>query len=634
MKLNRRYPIGAELLSAGGAHFRVWAPSASRVALVIEGDATRAFPLEPEGNGYFSGIVALAWAGTLYRFRLDNDSTAYPDPASRFQPEGPHGPSQVIDPFAFKWSDTAWPGVKLESQVIYELHLGTFTREGTWAAAAEQLGELADLGITLVEIMPVADFPGKFGWGYDGVNLFAPCRLYGRPEDFRRFVDRAHALGVGVILDVVYNHFGPDGNYLSKFSEHYITHRHDNEWGDAINFDDPHSDPVREFFLTNARYWIDEFHLDGLRLDATHSIHDHSSDHILAAISREARQAAGKRSIVIVAEDESQRAHLVRLPEKGGYALDAVWNDDFHHASMVALTGHNEAYYSDYHGTPQEFISTLKWGYLYQGQIYSWQKKARGSPALDLLPARFVNFIQNHDQVANSGQGLRINQLCSPGRFRAMTALLLLAPSTPMLFQGQEFAASSPFLYFADHHPQLNAQVAKGRREFLAQFPSLATPEAQDAIPDPGDPATFQRCILDLSQRRVHQEIYDLHRDLLRMRREDPAFQAQRYRGIDGAVLGPHAFALRFFAQNHADRLLVVNLGRDLHLQQAPEPLLAPPISHAWEQRWSSEEVRYGGNGTPALETSEDNWRVPGEAAVILAPRRVDPPVLRGHAHG
>ena len=621
MKLNRRYPIGAELLSAGGAHFRVWAPSASRVALVIEGDATRAFPLEPEGNGYFSGIVALAWAGTLYRFRLDNDSTAYPDPASRFQPEGPHGPSQVIDPFAFKWSDTAWPGVKLESQVIYELHLGTFTREGTWAAAAEQLGELADLGITLVEIMPVADFPGKFGWGYDGVNLFAPYRLYGRPDDFRGFVDRAHALGVGVILDVVYNHFGPDGNYLSKFSEHYITHRHDNEWGDAINFDDPHSDPVREFFLTNARYWIDEFHLDGLRLDATHSIHDHSGDHLLAAISGEARRAAGRRSIVIIAEDESQRAHLVRHPEKNGYGLDAVWNDDFHHAALAAVAGYNEAYYGDYRGDAQELISTLKWGFLYQGQHARWRKQRRGTAALDLSPARFVHYLENHDQIANSGHGHRLTQLCSPGKCRAMTALLLLAPSTPLLFQGQEFGATSPFLFFADHHPKLGERVAQGRLEFLTRFPSLATPEAQAAIPDPGDASAFRRCILDFSERLVHREIYDLHRDLLRLRREDPAFRRQREHGIDGAVLGPQAFALRFFADDSLDRLLLINLGRELHLRPASEPLLAPPAGRDWAVQWSSEDKRYGGNGALDVESILMHAQLPGEAALVLMPR-------------
>ncbi|HEX5269502.1 MAG TPA: alpha-amylase family glycosyl hydrolase, partial [Gemmataceae bacterium] len=264
--VGRRLPVGAEVLSEGGTHFRVWAPRRRRAAVVLEGGAE--FPLEPEANGYFAGTVA-APAGTLYRFRLDDGDTLYPDPASRFQPDGPHGPSQVIDPAAFRWTDDKWCGVRRDGQVLYEMHVGTFTPEGTWEAAARQLPELASLGVTVIEMMPVADFPGRFGWGYDGVDLFAPCRLYGTPDDLRRFIDRAHSLGVGVILDVVYNHFGPDGNYLREFAEHYFTDRHTTEWGEPINFDDADSGPVREFFVANAGYWIDEFHFDGLRLDAT-----------------------------------------------------------------------------------------------------------------------------------------------------------------------------------------------------------------------------------------------------------------------------------------------------------------------------------------------------------------------------
>lgn len=532
-KRRRRLPIGAEVMATGGVHFRVWAPYCKQVEVVLEygpaekGQAMRV-PLEAEANGYFSGLVLPAKNGSLYRFRLGDDPALYPDPASRFQPQGPHGPSQVIDPAAFAWTDAGWPGCGREGLVLYEMHIGTYTRDGTWTAAMRELPELANLGITLLEIMPVADFAGRYGWGYDGVDLFAPTRLYGTPDDFRRFVDSAHRLGMGVILDVVYNHVGPDGNYLRRFSPDYFSNRDPTEWGDAINFDGPDNGPVREFFLANAGYWIEEFHLDGLRLDATQNVYDTSDEHILSAITRTVRAAAKTCATFIVAENEPQQTRLVRPREQGGFGVDALWNDDFHHSATVALTGRNEGYYTDYLGRPQELISAMKWGYLYQGQRYQWQKQRRGTPALDLPPARFISFIQNHDQVANSGRGQRVHQLTSPGRYRAMTALLLLGPATPMLFQGQEFAASTPFLYFADHEGALAGSVQKGRAQFLAQFPSLATPETQARLPDPCDVETFRRSQLDLTERQRHVEAYALHRDLLRLRRIDPVFGAPR----------------------------------------------------------------------------------------------------------
>jgi maltooligosyltrehalose trehalohydrolase len=495
------------------------------------------------------------------------------------------------------------------------MHVGTFTPEGTWEAASRELPELARLGITVIEMMPIAEFPGRFGWGYDGVDLFAPCHLYGEPDDLRRFLDRAHAAGLGVILDVVYNHFGPDGNYLRQYADAYFTDRYENDWGDAIDFE---PGPVREFFFANAGYWTDEFHFDGLRLDATQDIHDASDDHILAAIGRRAREAARGRSIYLVAENEPQETRLVR-----GFGLDALWNDDFHHTAIVALTGRNEAYYTDYLGTAQELVSAVKYGYLYQGQRYSWQKKRRGAPGLDLPPPAFVSYIQNHDQIANSGRGARCHLLSSPGRFRAMTTLLLLAPATPMLFQGQEFCASAPFLYFADHEPELARNVSQGRMEFLAQFPSLKSPEMRACIPDPHEPSTFEICRLDLSERASHAPCYALHRDLLRLRREDPVFRAQGAGGLDGSVLTPEAFVLRFFSQGD-DRLLIVNLGRDLHLVPAPEPLLAPPEGACWEVVWSSEDPRYGGCGAPPPEDREGGWRLPGQAAVVLRPRALE----------
>ena len=615
--VRRRYPIGAEP-TRNGVSFRVWAPARKAVAIEIDG---KRHPLAAEPDGYFSGEIRAARTGTRYGFRLDDDETLYPDPASRFQPEGPHGPSEVVDPGTYGWRDRDWLGVTLEGQVVYEMHFGTFTPDGTCRAAAERLGHLQDIGITLLEIMPVAEFPGRFGWGYDGVDLFAPTRLYGSPDEFRAFVDAAHERGISVILDVVYNHLGPDGNYLACFSPDYFTDRYENEWGEAINFDGPNSGPVREFFLTNAAYWIEEFHLDGLRLDATQSIHDASDEHILTALVREARRAAGRRGIVLVGENEPQHTRLVRpIPE--GHGLDALWNDDFHHSAMVAMTGRSEAYYSDHTGSPQEFVSAAKYGYLFQGQFYRWQGKRRGAPGLDLAPAHFVNFVQNHDQIANSGRGRRFQQLTSPGRARAVTALLLLLPSTPMLFQGQEFWASTPFYYFADHEPELARQVRKGRAEFLGQFPSLGTPDMQRCLADPSAPATFAASRLDWSERERHREAVALHRDLLRLRREDRVFSAQAPDAIDGAVLGPEAFALRFFGPDGDDRLLLVNLGLDLVARSIAEPLLAAPENRGWRLRWSSEHPDYGGSGTPPPEARE-RWHLPGHAAVVLGAERV-----------
>jgi len=578
--------------------------------------------LDAEPNGYFSGINPDAAEGSLYRYRLDGGDS-YPDPASRFQPDGPHGPSEVIDPSIFKWTDQGWTGCSLKGQVIYELHIGTFTPEGTWDAARRELKELAELGITVVELMPVSEFPGRFGWGYDGVGLYAPYHIYGTPDDFRRFVDHAHSVGIGVILDAVYNHVGPDGNYLSQFSEDYFTNRYTNEWGQAINFDGDNSAPVREWIVTNAAYWAEEFHLDGLRLDATQQICDCSPVNIQTELASRMRAAVPNRKVFFVAENEPQHTKLIRPVEKGGYGLDGLWNDDFHHSARVAMTGHHEAYYSDYQGKPQELISAVKYGYLFQGQRYTWQAKRRGMPAWGSKPWQFVTYIQNHDQVANSGRSERVQNMTSPGRLRAMTTLLLLSPGTPMLFQGQEFAASNPFYYFADHEKGLRRLVWEGRIQSFGQFPSLAQPEMRTYHVDPGDPATFQSSKLKLAERESHHEVYLLHKDLLRLRREEPVFRAQRPGGVDGAVLAPEAFLLRFFGTDQGnsndERLLIVNLGSDLTLDPAPEPLLAPLEEHIWALAWSSEAPRYGGCGTAPVDSGL-GWRIPGHAAVVLKP--------------
>ncbi len=584
--------------------------------------AQQAIQLEPETDGYFAGFSPHATAGTRYGFRLDDEPRLYPDPASRRQPDGPHGTSEVVDPSSFRWTDGDWTGVELRGQVVYELHLGTFTSEGTWNAAARHLADLAELGVTLVELMPVAEFAGQFGWGYDGVNLFAPSRLYGSPDDFRRFVDEAHRHGLGVLLDVVYNHFGPTGNYLGQFSSDFVSSRHHTDWGDAINFDGENSAPVREFFIANAGYWIDEFHVDGLRLDAVHAILDDSSDHILTAIGRRVRRSAAGRGTLIFAENELQDSRLVRPEQQQGCGLDGAWNDDFHHAARVAMTGHTEYYFGDYRGTPQELISAVKWGYLYQGQWNARQKRARGTPGIDLDAARFVNFLQNHDQVANSPHGRRGHELTSPGRYRALTALMALAPGTPLLFQGQEFSASTPFLYFADHEPDLGKLVREGRHANQRQFRRQAGHDAADHLADPCDVRTFERSKLDRSDRQRHAAIYDLHRDLLRLRREDRVFSSQRADRMHGAVIGDEAFLLRFFGGGGDDRLMLINLGRDLELRPAAEPLLAPPAGGDWQLLWSSEDPCYGGLGTGPVDTH--NWCIPGHAALVLRSAAAD----------
>ena len=630
MRFPRRLPIGAEPRSEG-THFRVWAPAARSVSVVLaDGGALAAsgpVGLSRVDNGYFEGLVAEARAGDRYWLEL-GDGTRVADPASRFQPEGPHGPSEIIDPSRFPWRDREWPGITAPAPIVYEMHVGTFTPEGTFSSAVRELPALASLGISTIEILPVAEFPGRFGWGYDGVLWFAPTHLYGSPDDLRRFVDEAHALGLGVVLDVVYNHFGPDGCHLERFSPTYFQDAV-TDWGRAINFDGPDSSGVRQYVTANARYWIEEFHFDGLRLDATQSIEDESRPHIIGEIAAAVREAARGRRTWIVGENEPQWAMLLHPPERGGCGIDALWNDDLHHTAMVALTGRREAYYTDYLGSPQEFISAAKYGFLYQGQWYRWQHQPRGTETRDLPASSFVAFLQNHDQVANSQAGLRIHRLSMPAKCRAMTALLLLGPWLPMLFQGQEFQASAPFVFFADHKGALGQAVREGRRRFLSQFPSLAAPAVVDTVPDPSDLDSFMRCKLDHSERERHGHAWRLHQELIALRRSDPAFFDRDRFHVDGTVLTPQAFALRFSGIDRgpthdplADRLLVVNLGIDTLLDVLPDPLLSPYPGRTWRAIWSSEDPSYGGAGTPDL-VQPDGWRLPPECALVLAPEPV-----------
>ncbi|HEU4602436.1 MAG TPA: malto-oligosyltrehalose trehalohydrolase [Steroidobacteraceae bacterium] len=600
----------------GATRFRVWAPAAKRVEVVLE--SGERFALSRAEGGYFAGESVSVRAGALYKYEVDG-AGPWPDPCSRFQPQGVHGPSLVIEADRFEWTDSQWRGANLAGQVIYELHIGTFTPEGTFDAAIRKLAYLRDLGITMLEIMPLSECPGRWNWGYDGVQLFAPYHVYGDHDAFKRFVNAAHAQGLAVILDVVYNHLGPDGNYLKCFSPYYCSKRYSTEWGEALNFDDEHCNGPRDFVVGNALYWLREFHMDGFRLDATQSIFDASKPHVLAELTVRCREAAKPRDIVFIAENEPQRSEHLRPVEQGGYGLDAMWNDDYHHTAKVALTGHRDGYFFDYTGKPQEFISALKRGFLYQGQYYAWQKQPRGAPTRGLPARSSVIFLQNHDQVANTFLGDRVHSMAAPASYRTLCALTLLAPQTPLLFMGEEFAASNRFMFFADHHADLALLVHKGRRQFVSQFRAYADPAAQALIRDPAAESTFYESKLNWDEMQTHAHDLALHRDLLHLRRTDPVISKQDEAELDFAVLSERAFAMRWF-DARGDRLLIVNLDQELCFSVMPEPLLAPPAGFDWQLMWSSEDVRYGGHGIahPNEHGRKGVWRLQGRCAVLM----------------
>ncbi|HEX2493981.1 MAG TPA: malto-oligosyltrehalose trehalohydrolase [Steroidobacter sp.] len=603
----------------GETRFRVWAPDAREVQVAVEAPAPATLTLERSKDGYFSGGSFSLPSGALYKYRVDG-AGPWPDPCSRFQPQGPHGPSMIVDADAYRWRDRAWRGARMQGLVIYELHIGAFTPEGTFEAAAAKLSYLRDLGVTALEIMPLAECPGRWNWGYDGVQLFAPYHVYGDHQAFKRFVDSAHALGLAVILDVVYNHLGPDGNYLKCFSPRYFNAERQTEWGEAFNFDGTDAAGARDLVLHNVRYWASEFHVDGFRLDAAQSMFDDSSHHIVAELVAAARAAAHPREIVVIAENEAQRAEQLRPRAQGGFGLDAMWNDDFHHAARVALTGNRGGYLHDYTGRAQEFISCVRHGFLYQGQWYEWQQQPRGCSARGLPPWSFVVFTQNHDQVANTFIGDRVHTSAAPSRYRALTALMLLSPQTPLLFMGQEFASSRRFMFFADHRKELGRVVYDGRRQFVAQFRAYADEATQSLIPDPGSETAFLESKLDWTELEPHRQALQFHRELLMLRARDPVISQQRRDILEGAALSEQALALRWFDDTQRDRLLVVNLDREFVLSPASEPLLAPPSGSGWRLAWSSEDPRYGGFGrtTPVEASGRGPWRIPAQCATLL----------------
>lgn len=585
-------PFGATLLAGGGARFRLWAPSLPVVMLHIEGDPPAAFPMTRDADGWHALDLASAGPGTRYRFLLP-DGMPVPDPASRRNPDGVHGASEIIDPAAYPWQAEDWRGRPWEEAVIYELHVGTFSPSGDFAGIAARLDHLVDLGVTALEIMPVADFPGRRNWGYDGVLPFAPAAAYGRPEDFKRLIDAAHARGLMVFLDVVYNHFGPEGNYLHCYCPEFFNPRHQPPWGAAIDFDGAHSRTVRDFFRHNALYWLEEYRLDGLRLDAIHAIRDDSAPDIVEEIRDAARAlaAARGRHIHLILENDKNQAHYLESRRwRDGAAPGGVaqWNDDIHHALHVLATGETDGYYADYADDPCLALARcLAEGFAWQGEPSPYRGGApRGEPSGHLPPTAFVNFLQTHDQIGNRALGERLCHLAPLAAQEAVTAVLLLAPPPPLLFMGEEFAASQPFLFFCDFGAELARAVTAGRRDEFARFARFADPAAREAIPDPNDPATQARCALDWETLDAppHKRMLTLHKLLLALRRKEIA---PRLAGMAGgarvARLGARALRVQWTLGDGARLELIANLGPDELLGVAPGPgrelFALPPLN-------------------------------------------------------
>ncbi len=561
-------PFGAEVLDKG-VRFSLWAPEAQTVDLRLDSpEGETLHPMESSKGGWHCLVLPQARPGDRYMFRI-NGNILVPDPASRFQPDDVHGPSEVIDPLSFAWQDGGWMGRPWEETVFYELHVGAFTPQGTFSAVRARLDDLADLGVTAIELMPVADFPGRRNWGYDGVLPFAPDSAYGRPEDLKLLIQEAHARGITVFLDVVYNHFGPEGNYLHIYARNaFFTDRHHTPWGAAINFDGPGSRTVRDFFIENALYWLEEYHMDGLRLDAVHAIRDDSVPNILEELAQRVRKGPGrKRQIHLVLENDDNRAsYLVR--DRFGLPVyyTAQWNDDLHHALHCLLTGEETGYYQDYADEPVRHLArSLAEGFAYQGEPSSYRDgEPRGEPSAFLPPTAFVSFLQNHDQIGNRAFGERITLLAGPDAIRAALAVLLLAPSPPLLFMGEEYGTRRPFPFFCAFGPELASAVTEGRRREFGRFPQFHDPEARERIPDPNAAETFESAVIRWD--RPDGNSSEWHRYFkglldLRMKAVVPGL-----RGISGGcasycLFGRTAFHVRWTLGDGSILSLATNLG-------------------------------------------------------------------------
>jgi maltooligosyltrehalose trehalohydrolase len=554
--------FGPEILE-GAVRFRLWAPKVGLISLALEGGVL--LPMNATGSGWHELVSPASRAGTLYKFELEDGGLQVPDPASRYQPSDVHGPSEVIDPDQYVWKDGGWQGRRWEECVIYELHIGAFTPEGTFLGAIERLDWLADLGVTAIEIMPVADFPGKRNWGYDGVLLFAPESSYGRPEHFKALIDAAHARGIMVFLDVVYNHFGPDGNYLPTYSP-VFTERHNTPWGAAVNYDAEGSDVVRDFVVHNALYWIEEFHLDGLRFDAVHAIKDDSPVHVLDQIAgRIRRLSMGRHVHLLLENEENEASRLVRNASGNPVSYTAQWNDDVHHVLHCAASQESAGYYAAYDGDPGKLGKALAEGFVFQGEVMHYRGKPRGEPSSYLPPSAFVAFIQNHDQVGNRAFGDRITSFAPAAAVRAIVATYLLLPQIPMMFMGEEFGADQPFPFFCDFEPELAKLVREGRRNEFAKFPEFQDPASRESIPDPTAEQTFVSAKLDWTQATEgeHAKWVLLYRELLGIRHREIVPRLKDARSGQSRILVNGAVSVRWHMGDGAQLALVANLAAE-----------------------------------------------------------------------
>jgi maltooligosyltrehalose trehalohydrolase len=579
---------------SGGVRFTMFADPQHEVGLqLLTGAGAGMYQTRIGTDGVFEAFVPRAVAGDRYMYTL-NGSDPRPDPASRFQPDGVHGPSEVIEPDNYRWRHDHWQVCAPRQLVIYELHVGTFTARGTFAAARERLQDLRDLSITAVELMPIADFAGTRNWGYDGVCLYAPSRNYGHPDDLRAFVDAAHGWGIAVILDLVYNHLGSEGAYLTQFYPDYITDRHSTPWGGAVNLDGPGSGLVRSFIIDNAVHWIREYWLDGLRLDATHALIDNSPTHIIAELVDHVR-AAVPWPLVIHAEDHRNLAALIDSRENGGWGLDGVWADDFHHIVRRQLAGDAHGYYEDFTGTSEELARTIHQGWLFTGQHSKHMGGQRGSDPSRIPMQRFVVCLQNHDQVGNRAHGDRLHHNIDPAAWRAASTVLLTAPMTPLLFMGQEWAAGTPFQYFTDLEPEIGRLVSEGRRREFKDFPEFDNPGGDEAIPDPQSPASFEASRLDWTERgeSVHRATLALYKELLRLRSTHRALAAAADVAGDAIALDGGLIMRRTGDGEQFQVIARLSRGGPVTLVSAEAETWTPEIV------FSTEDVRFTGDPAP-----------------------------------
>ncbi|MDH5695063.1 MAG: malto-oligosyltrehalose trehalohydrolase [Dehalococcoidia bacterium] len=598
--------LGATYLGDSRCQFYTWAPLAQKVDVHILAPLEQFFPLEKEAGGYHGAVVDGVGPGSLYLYRLDGKKER-PDPASRFQPQGVHGPSQIVDHY-FPWEDEHWFSIPLQDYIIYEFHVGTFTSEGTFDAVISYLDELKELGITAVEIMPVAQFPGNRNWGYDGVYPFAVQDSYGGPDGLKSLVNACHLKGLAVILDVVYNHLGPEGNHLADFGP-YFTDRYRAPWGVALNFDGPYSDDVRRFFIENALYWFTEFHIDALRLDALHAIPDMSPRPFLAELATSVQEGAGRlnRRAYLIGESAANDARLIQPREVGGYGLDAQWNDDFHHALHVLLTGEQTGYYQDF-GQLRHLVKAFREGFVYSGEYSPYRQRRHGTSSSDIPAHRFVVFTQNHDQVGNRAEGERLSQLVSFEELKLAAGVVLLSPFIPLLFMGEEYAETAPFQYFVSHSdPSLLEAVRKGRQEEFSAF------QWQTKPPDPQDEKTFLRAKLNhnLKHEGRHRVLLEFHKELIRLRRQIPALSNLDKDTLE--VLGYEKQNLLFICRWREDSEVTMVF----NFNDAQMLVILPIAAGHWRKRLDSADEQWQGKGSTVPERLSSE----GEITLSLVPR-------------